>query len=92
MNIFYISLGPEIYAEPERLVRRDWGKTVNLKCWFGIRNFLWNRKNKHMVREGTWFHNGQRIQNNVRVTMVTNPKGKARYANSIFLQEYLEIL
>jgi len=68
-----------IFAEQSKHVRTKNGNKATLKCFFGIRNFLWNSENKGMIREGTWLRNGKRvIANDGRITIKTRAKGKAR--------------
>ena len=76
---YFSDVGPIIFAEPSKHNRAKKGKKASLKCFFGIRNFLWNSENKGIIREGTWLRNERRvIANDGRVTIKTRAKGKAR--------------
>ncbi|XP_065680238.1 tyrosine-protein kinase transmembrane receptor Ror isoform X6 [Hydra vulgaris] len=70
--------GPIPFAETQKPVRRELGKSVTLKCKFGIRNFVWNKENSAMITEGTWYRDRRRVVGNERVQMKTKQKGASR--------------
>ncbi|XP_066918249.1 tyrosine-protein kinase transmembrane receptor Ror-like isoform X2 [Clytia hemisphaerica] len=70
--------GPVIFAESQKHTRRSSGERATLKCSFGIRNFFWDKKNKAMIREGTWLRNNRRVSANRRFSIKTKAKAKAR--------------
>lgn len=72
------SQGPVIFAEPQKHTRKALGEKAVLKCTFGIRNFLWDRKNMGMIREGTWLRDEKRVTDNRRISIRTRAKSRAR--------------
>lgn len=75
---FDLKKGPVIYAEKKKRFYSTEGKTAELKCIFGIKNFVWTKETSMMITEGTWYRHNKRVIGNKRMRTKTRQKGKAR--------------